>query len=1055
MGPVFKARQTRLNRIVALKVLKPTLARNAKFVDRLKREARIVASLNHPDIVAGYDLGEEGGYHFFVMEFVEGKSLATLLKEWGAFPQEQVLDVAIRVASALDHAFKKGVIHRDIKPGNILIDAEGRAKLTDMGLAKAPEDVTITQEGATVGTPQYISPEQARDPTKADVRSDLYSLGATMFHMCTGQPPFVGTTLANVIHEVIHRRAPTAAAINPAVSDGLGLVIKKLLAKDPALRYQTPAELLADLHRVRRAELPQIDAVLLERAEPSEVVRPRRSLVLAATAGVLALGVAAAVFWPRGRPPAVGRDDSTSAFTARVQANVTAAQGWRGKLRALLQAAGDAAHDDERRAVADLRAGLLISWQEALEQHVRARHAEVARFVLEPEHWRDPGRALRKNVSEGVERAFAISRAELPADLQRALDAELDQLDAEVASRVSERDQNLLAAFRTHIEVDVADAWRSALEQGDYVAADRIVRGVAHTFFGQAGRPRREQLGAPIAKEFMAVEERAQQSALQEIERAEARTAVDLARTAEEALAQMQQDLRSEVDLRTVQQRFANWRHELSERYPGSTAFRNGADPWPRVADLEQVFRGALTAARAAADERRLHADARLALGALLVDGDAAQELAWLRERDIEDAGVAERRERWAQLLGQAHAARDWVLLGLGPRVLAVSDAAMVDRTRQVSARRNGETLELVERDGQRARRVSLAALRVSELIDAVTPSGAAPSPAVDRGLALWLYCAGENSLAAKRLPADDRDFFGAHVADAVQAVLGQRRGSELEARETMARLRSAYRGMALPDLRIALDGFSARFGDTAVAAASVQLVADMRAHLRTQERQAAVLSDLRKTVPPALQVTVLDDGRVQVVCDPQAAGELPLAAGWSRGERALQFVSDDVTLDAVRAHALVLDDGLSNEHGIACNAQLEFAAQGKKPRLYLFEVHGAGVALGLTAMGEPFACVVALDDLGREKALQRDLEREIDALVEPRPGGPMVVPGARHTLSLEVRVQPERLLVRARFDGVQIASGNLKRPQKCLARVVVMPMQPLQVWRLAVEGEP
>ncbi len=173
MGTVFKARQHKLNRIVALKVLRPSLARDTHYVDRLRREARIVASLNHPNIVAGYDLGEEGGYHFFVMEYFDGPSLRTLLSEWGMFPEEQVLDAAMQVAKALDHAYRKGVIHRDIKPGNILIDSQGKVKLTDMGLAKGPTDPSLTQDGATVGTPQYISPEQARNPQECDIRSDL------------------------------------------------------------------------------------------------------------------------------------------------------------------------------------------------------------------------------------------------------------------------------------------------------------------------------------------------------------------------------------------------------------------------------------------------------------------------------------------------------------------------------------------------------------------------------------------------------------------------------------------------------------------------------------------------------------------------------------------------------------------------------------------------------------------------------------------------------------------------------------------------------------------
>ncbi len=165
MGTVFKARQKRLDRIVALKVLRPSLARNKRYVDRLRREAHIVARFNHPNIVTGYDLGEEDGYHFFVMEFVEGKALKDLLSEWGLFPEDQVLDVARQVTSALEHAYDKGIIHRDIKPGNILIEDEtGVVKVTDLGLAKAAGDLTLTREGATVGTPQYISPEQARNP---------------------------------------------------------------------------------------------------------------------------------------------------------------------------------------------------------------------------------------------------------------------------------------------------------------------------------------------------------------------------------------------------------------------------------------------------------------------------------------------------------------------------------------------------------------------------------------------------------------------------------------------------------------------------------------------------------------------------------------------------------------------------------------------------------------------------------------------------------------------------------------------------------------------------
>ncbi|MCA8943621.1 MAG: serine/threonine protein kinase, partial [Planctomycetes bacterium] len=267
MGTVFRARQTKMNRVVALKVLRPSLARNRKYVERLRREARIVGALNHPNIVTGYDLGEEGGYHYFVMEFVEGQSLRSLLQEWGLFPEERVLEVGIQVAGALEHAFARGVIHRDIKPGNILIDEAGNVKLTDMGLAKGPTDLTLTRDGATVGTPQFISPEQAIDPQNADIRSDLYSLGATLFQMATGAAPFSGDSIGKLIDQVLNEPAPLVSDVNPGVSEGLSLVIKKLLAKDPALRYQTPGELLVDLRRVARSEAPGVDLKRLEKAD--------------------------------------------------------------------------------------------------------------------------------------------------------------------------------------------------------------------------------------------------------------------------------------------------------------------------------------------------------------------------------------------------------------------------------------------------------------------------------------------------------------------------------------------------------------------------------------------------------------------------------------------------------------------------------------------------------------------------------------------------------------------------------------------------------------------
>ncbi len=294
MGTVFRARRKTDDAIVAVKVLRPSLSRNARYVDRLRREAEITMRLNHPGIVKGYGLGEEGGYHYLVMEFVPGRSLKTLLKMWGRFPEEQVLDLGIQLAVALADAHEHGVVHRDIKPGNVLVDEDDRAKLTDLGLAKGDSDPTLTRDGATVGTPQYMSPEQAQDPSKADERSDLYSLGATLYHMAVGLPPFEGDSVVQVISKLLNERADSAGSLNPEVSTGVNLILRRLLAKNPDLRYQTAEELLTDLRRVQAGQAPSVDIKALARDEGRVPSQPRVSRLAAV---LLAVAAIAAVVW--------------------------------------------------------------------------------------------------------------------------------------------------------------------------------------------------------------------------------------------------------------------------------------------------------------------------------------------------------------------------------------------------------------------------------------------------------------------------------------------------------------------------------------------------------------------------------------------------------------------------------------------------------------------------------------------------------------------------------------------------------------------------------------
>jgi len=256
MGTVYKAKQLSLDRVVAIKILSPHLARKPDYVERFLREARAVARLNHPNVISGIDVGEAAGVRYFVMEYASGTTVGSLLERGGALDESQVVKIAVQIARALEHAHEAGLVHRDIKPDNILITKDGVAKLCDLGLAKdRPE------KGRSLGTPNYISPEQAEGAYEVDIRSDLYSFGATLFHMLTGRPPFTGTAKAVMVSH-LSQEPPRPGAIDPDVSEGMDRIVLKLLRKDRAQRYQTPNELLEALkglqaHHREEAARPQ------------------------------------------------------------------------------------------------------------------------------------------------------------------------------------------------------------------------------------------------------------------------------------------------------------------------------------------------------------------------------------------------------------------------------------------------------------------------------------------------------------------------------------------------------------------------------------------------------------------------------------------------------------------------------------------------------------------------------------------------------------------------------------------------------------------------------
>lgn len=250
MAEVYEAFDRVLGRTVAIKVLHPTYSRDPNFVARFRREAQAAANLTHHNIVAVYDWGQLKNTYYIVMEKVEGESLKDLINRQGPLPLSLALNIAKQIAAALSFAHKRGVIHRDIKPHNILLTEDGTAKVADFGIAQA-DSSSLTQEGMVVGTAQYISPEQA-EGLPATEASDIYSLGVVMFEMLTGVSPFQGDTPVAVALKHLQEPIPSPRAINPRIPEGVEAVIFKCLAKNPLDRYQSALELKADLERIEK-----------------------------------------------------------------------------------------------------------------------------------------------------------------------------------------------------------------------------------------------------------------------------------------------------------------------------------------------------------------------------------------------------------------------------------------------------------------------------------------------------------------------------------------------------------------------------------------------------------------------------------------------------------------------------------------------------------------------------------------------------------------------------------------------------------------------------------
>ncbi|MFW5653311.1 MAG: serine/threonine protein kinase [Planctomycetota bacterium] len=260
MASVYLARQISLDRLVAIKVLPKRYSSNPQFIERFYQEGRAAARLNHPNIVQAYDVGKAGEYHYFVMEYVDGNTVFDVINDRGKFSEKDAIDVVLQMADALQHAHEHGFVHRDVKPKNIMFTKGGTSKLADMGLARELSDreAAEAEAGRAFGTPYYISPEQIRGEVNIGPQADIYSLGATFYHMLTGRVPFEGENPSSVMHKHLKADLVPPDHVNSDLSAGVAQVVEMMMARSRKKRYHNCKDVIADLREVREGRPPTL-----------------------------------------------------------------------------------------------------------------------------------------------------------------------------------------------------------------------------------------------------------------------------------------------------------------------------------------------------------------------------------------------------------------------------------------------------------------------------------------------------------------------------------------------------------------------------------------------------------------------------------------------------------------------------------------------------------------------------------------------------------------------------------------------------------------------------
>ncbi len=716
-GTVYRAVQLAVDRLVALKVLHPELA-GSKAVRRLQREARTTARLAHPGIVTAIDMGQVGGLWWYAMELIDGPALSTLLREKGKLREREALKLFIPLCEALEHAHEHGVVHRDIKPANILVDAHGRARLVDLGLAFAEDDPLLTKTGGTLGTPHYLSPEQARNPQSVDVRSDIWSLGASMYHAMCGRPPFAGESVAEILSGVLYAHIADPRDVEASISPGMSLVLRKCLTRNPDKRYRTPSELLRDLEALRERRAVAVSARGLDPVA-GEKERRRRNLWIEAGA-VLVLAAAGVVWWrPWAAPaPTDGKPIASEASWPWLDAVLAAAQSNDrravGTALAELDSMGDNVPLEFSRAFWDARASFKSRFDRAVGEE-RHRIVQEYESALMERDFQRAAALVSLEAEKRVAEKFGVNEKQRGGVLEKLDFAGMRQQVAVDEKLALDR---FLEAINAHYDAVVFPQVRTAQASGRWREARALIQRDVREVLQSAGLTGRGLSPEKVEEQIASVHVLKVESEVRRIENDWRAKDVELARAIQADQAALEDQLRRrELDGDAADAIDAAFERELAS---------SRVLPEQMLDDVQQLARKALEDARK--DMQQLQEE-------LLVE-DARAELA------VVDAQLAPlwKDRRYSEIAAslKKRLTEDWLRPVMPELELRIQEALLLE--------------QMLERAAQGLRAPGLDGILVGSIMrNGTIETG--PDPLRD---GFKLVIAGKSEAYALRAPAKD-----------------------------------------------------------------------------------------------------------------------------------------------------------------------------------------------------------------------------------------------------------------------------------------------------------